>query len=96
MFSVTVLGMAAAAAATAVLPPRAAAVAMKTPAATAMAGAHTTINNQLKDGMTTPLVHPWRPEAGTASMAARDWPTTTTLGAAMTTKMTLAGRGRQQ
>jgi hypothetical protein len=37
--------MAAAAAATAVLPPRAAVVAMKTPVATAMVGAHTTINN---------------------------------------------------
>jgi hypothetical protein len=37
--------MAAAAAATAVLPPRTAAVVMKTPLATAMAGAHTTINN---------------------------------------------------
>jgi hypothetical protein len=40
--------MAVAAAATAVLPPRAAAVAMKTPAATAMVGAQTTFNNQLK------------------------------------------------
>ena len=40
--------MAAAAAATVVLPPCAAPVAMKTPVATAMAGAHTTINNQLK------------------------------------------------
>jgi hypothetical protein len=79
-----------------VLPPRAAAVAMKTPAATAMAGAQTTINNQLKAGTTTPLVHPWRPEAGTASTAARDRPTTTTRGAAMTTKMTSAGRGRRQ
>ena len=35
------------AAAAAVLPPRAAAVAMKTPAVTAMAGVQTTINNQL-------------------------------------------------
>ncbi len=42
--SAAALGMAAAAA---VLPPRAAAVAMKTPAVTAMAGAQTTINNQL-------------------------------------------------
>jgi hypothetical protein len=40
-------GMAVAAITTVVLPPRAAAVAMKTPAATAMAGAQT-INNQLK------------------------------------------------
>ncbi len=36
------------AAATAVLPPRAAAVATKTLVATAMAGEQTTINNQLK------------------------------------------------
>ena len=42
-----------AAAATAVLPPRAAAVAMKTPAVTAMVGAQTTINNQLKSGTAT-------------------------------------------
>ncbi len=34
--------------AAAVLPPRAAAVAMKTPAVNAMAGAQTTINSQLK------------------------------------------------
>ncbi len=40
--------MAVAAAPTTVLPPRAAAVAMKTPAATAMVGAQTKINNQLK------------------------------------------------
>ena len=40
-------GIAAPATTTAMLPPRAAAVAMKTPAATAMAGAQT-INNQLK------------------------------------------------
>jgi hypothetical protein len=40
--------MAATAAATVVLPPRATAVATKTPAATAMAGAQTTTNNQLK------------------------------------------------
>ncbi len=46
--SATAAGMAVAAAATAVLPPRAAAVAMKTPATTAMVGAQTTINNQLK------------------------------------------------
>jgi hypothetical protein len=39
---------AAATATAAALPPRAAAVAMKTPAATVMAGAQTTINNQLK------------------------------------------------
>jgi len=42
-----------AAAATAMLPPRAAAVAMKTPAVTAIVGAQTTINNQLKSGMAT-------------------------------------------
>jgi len=41
------LGHGALAATNAVLPPRAAAVVMKTPAATAMAGAQT-INNQLK------------------------------------------------
>jgi hypothetical protein len=40
--------MAVAAAATAVLPPRATAVEIKTPVATAMVGAQTTINNQLK------------------------------------------------
>jgi hypothetical protein len=40
--------MAVADATIAVLPPRAAAEAMKTPAATVMAGAQTTINNQLK------------------------------------------------
>ena len=45
--------MAVAAAATAMLPPRAAAVAMKTPAVTAMVGAQTTINNQLKSGTAT-------------------------------------------
>ncbi len=43
--SATASGMAAEAA---ILPPRAAAVAMKTPAVTAMAEAQTTINNQLK------------------------------------------------
>jgi hypothetical protein len=48
--SATAAGMAMAAAATAVLPPRAAALAMKTPAATAMVGAQTKINNQLKSG----------------------------------------------
>ena len=42
--------MAVAAAATAVLPPRAAALAMKPPAATAMVGAQTKINTQLKSG----------------------------------------------
>jgi hypothetical protein len=42
-----------AAAATAVLQPRAAAVATKTPAATAMAGKQITINNQLKAAATT-------------------------------------------
>ena len=41
-------GMAKAAATIAVLPPRAATVAMKTPAVTAIAGAQTTINNQIK------------------------------------------------
>ena len=41
-------GMAAAAATTTVLPLRAAMAAMKTPAVTAMAGAHATINDQLK------------------------------------------------
>jgi hypothetical protein len=46
--SATAAGMAVAAAATAVLPPRAAAMATKKPMATAMAGAQTTINNQLK------------------------------------------------
>jgi len=45
--------MAVAAAATAVLPPRAAAVVMKTPAATAMVGAQITINNQLKSATAT-------------------------------------------
>ena len=45
--SVTAAGLAAAAVTTIVLPPRATAVAMKTPAVTAMAGAQT-INNQLK------------------------------------------------
>jgi hypothetical protein len=40
--------MATAAAATAVLQPRAAAVETKTPAGTVMAGKQTTINNQLK------------------------------------------------
>ena len=40
-------------AATAVLPPRAATVAMKTLAATMMAGSQTTINNQLKSAMAT-------------------------------------------
>jgi hypothetical protein len=45
--------MATAAAATAVLPVRTAAVATKTPAATAMVGAHTTINNQLKEAAAT-------------------------------------------
>ena len=43
--------MAAAAVATTVLPSRAAVVAMKTLTATAMAGAQTTINNQLKAAM---------------------------------------------
>ena len=47
--SVTAVGsMATAAFATAVLPPRAATVAMKTPVATEMVGAQTAINNQLK------------------------------------------------
>ena len=46
--STTASGMAAVAAATGVLPPRAAAVAMKSPSVTVMAGAHTTIDNQLK------------------------------------------------
>ena len=41
-------GITTAAATTAVLPLRTATVAMKTPAATAMAGAQTTVNNQLK------------------------------------------------
>ncbi len=41
------------AAAAAVLPPRAAAVAMKTPAVTAMAGEQTTINNQLNASTAT-------------------------------------------
>jgi hypothetical protein len=45
--------MAVAAAATAVLPPRAAAVETKTPAATAMVGAQTTMNNQLKSATAT-------------------------------------------
>ncbi len=47
----TVVGMATAAIATAVLPPRAATVAMKIPEVTALAGAQTTINNQLKAEM---------------------------------------------
>ena len=46
--SATPTGMAVVAAATAMLPPHTTTVAMKTPAVTAMAGAHTTINNQLK------------------------------------------------
>jgi hypothetical protein len=41
------------AAAAAVLPPRAAAVAMKTPAVTVRAGAQTTINNQLNASTAT-------------------------------------------
>ena len=45
--------MAAAAATTAVLPLRATTVAMKTPVATAMGGAQTTINIQLKAVMAT-------------------------------------------
>jgi hypothetical protein len=45
--------MAAAAVATTMLPPRATAVAMKTPTATAMAGAQTTINHQLKAATAT-------------------------------------------
>jgi len=45
--------MAAVAAATDVLPPRAAKVAMKSPAVTVMAGAQTTINNQLKSATAT-------------------------------------------
>ena len=44
--------MAVATAATAVLPPRAVAVAMKTPVVTAMVGAQTTINNQIKAATT--------------------------------------------
>ena len=51
--------MAVAAAATAVLPPRAAALAMKTPAATAMVGAQTKINNQLKSGGTAVASAAW-------------------------------------
>ncbi len=47
--------MAAAAAATAVLPPRAAALAAKTPVATAMAGEQTTINNQPKAAAPTAM-----------------------------------------
>jgi hypothetical protein len=39
----------------AALPPRATAVAMKTPVATAMAGAQTTINNQLKAAAATAM-----------------------------------------
>jgi hypothetical protein len=46
--SVMPAGMVAVAAATAVLPSCVASAAMKTPAVTAMAGAQTTINNQLK------------------------------------------------
>jgi hypothetical protein len=46
--SATPVGMAAVADATTVLPPLAAMVAMKTLMVTAMAGAQTTINNQLK------------------------------------------------
>jgi hypothetical protein len=48
--SATASGMAAAAA---ILPPRATAVAMKTPAVTAMAGAQTTINHQLNASTAT-------------------------------------------
>ena len=51
--SATAAGMAAAAAATTVLPLRAAMAAMKTPAVTAMAGAHATINDQLKAATAT-------------------------------------------
>ncbi len=50
--SATAAGMAAAVTTT-VLPPRATAVAMKTPTATAMAGAQITINNQLNAVMAT-------------------------------------------
>ena len=53
IISVTAAGIAAAAAATAVLPSRTAKVAMKTPVARAMAGAQTTIINQLKAARTT-------------------------------------------
>ena len=49
--SATPAGMARAAAATAMLRLHAAAVVMKTPAATAIAGSQTTINNQLKAAM---------------------------------------------
>ena len=51
--SAMLASMAAAAAATAVLPPCATLVVIKTPVATAMAGAQTTINNQLKAAMAT-------------------------------------------
>jgi hypothetical protein len=51
--------MAVAAAATALLPLRAAALAMKTPAATAMVGAQTKINNQLKSGGATVALAAW-------------------------------------
>jgi hypothetical protein len=47
--------MAAAAAATAALRPRTAAVETKTPAVTAMAGKQTTINNQLKEAAATAI-----------------------------------------
>jgi hypothetical protein len=46
-------GMAVVAAATAVLPLHAVVVAMKSPAARVMAGAHTKINNQLKSATAT-------------------------------------------
>jgi hypothetical protein len=51
--------MAVAAAATAVLPPRAAALAMKTPAATGMVGAQTKNNNQLKSGGAAVALAAW-------------------------------------
>ena len=58
--STTAAGMAATATAIAVLPPCVAAVAMKTPAATAMAGAQTTINNQLKSATVMTTEGGWR------------------------------------
>ncbi len=72
--------MAAAAVPTTVLPPRATAVAMKTPMVTAMAGAQTTINNQLK--------------AATATATETGRMTATTM--TMETKATAAAEARWQ
>jgi hypothetical protein len=58
MAAVTAALVGAAAATAAVLPPHSAAVVAKTPAVTAMVGAQTTINNQLKTDLTTAPIIP--------------------------------------